>query len=155
MGKVLCEFDAEGREILDNTPVEMPLNYKEPPSIQDMIRQAIRIEMSQQAAAQGMESFEEADDFAVDDDDDFVSPYQLSEMQEEIPLPVRQEKSDNGKDSQSAVERNRSGNSNSESERLREVDGASKQSASSGERSESAAGVRASGGVAEAKDRAS
>lgn len=97
MEKVLCSFDAEGREVLDTTPVEMPLNYRHPPSMAEMIRTAIRQEMSQQAAASGMESFEEADDFVVDEEDEFVSPYQLTEMQEEIPSGLRRKEHEYGK----------------------------------------------------------
>lgn len=96
MDKVLCSFDEQGREVLDTTPVEMPLNYRHPPSMAEMIRTAIRQEMSQQAASKGMESFEEADDFVVDEEDEFVSPYQLTEMQEEIPSGLRRKEHEYG-----------------------------------------------------------
>lgn len=72
-------------EIPDNTPVEIPLGYKAPETLQEMIARMIRVENMQQMAAKGMETFEEADDFDVDDDADLVSEYQMLEMQEERP----------------------------------------------------------------------
>lgn len=74
-----------GWEIPDPTPVEVPLHWKRPPTLQDTIRQFIRTEMSQQAQDQGAESFEEADDFEMDEEPDPLSAYEMREMQEERP----------------------------------------------------------------------
>ena len=82
-------FDERGRELPDDTPVEVPLHFKRPPTIQEMIRQHIRTEMSRQAEQQGEESFEEADDFEMDEDPDPLSAYELQEMQ--LERPVRRE----------------------------------------------------------------
>lgn len=79
------KFDDRGRELPDDTPVEVPLNWKRPPSMQEMIKQHIRVEMSRQAADSGFESFEESDDFEVDEDPDPLSQYELREMVEERP----------------------------------------------------------------------
>ncbi|AXH73156.1 MAG: hypothetical protein [Microviridae sp.] len=46
----------------------------QPPSIQEMIRQYIRTEVSDQADQDGEETFEEADDFEVDGDDEDMLP---------------------------------------------------------------------------------
>lgn len=78
------QYDEFGRELPDATKVEVPLNFRRPPTIQEQIRQFVRSEVSRAAQEQGFESFEDADDFDVDDyDPDPLSPYELSEMQEE------------------------------------------------------------------------
>lgn len=81
------KFDDRGRELPDDTPVEVPLNWKRPPSLREMIQQHIRTEMSLTAQGEGMETFEEADDFEVDEDPDPLSQYELREMAEERPKP--------------------------------------------------------------------
>lgn len=65
-------------EELDSRPVEMPIGFNRPPTLQEQIRRLIRTEMSMQAASQGQESWEEADDFNVGDDYDPTSPYELN-----------------------------------------------------------------------------
>lgn len=75
-------FDENGHEVLDPTPVAIPVGFRRPPSLQEMIRQYVRRELSQQAAAEGHETFEEADDFDVGDDYDPRSPWELDFDQE-------------------------------------------------------------------------
>lgn len=74
-------------EYPDPTPVEMPLGFKRPPTLQEEIQRIIRQQMSMQAEEAGFESFEEADDFEVDEDPDPLSPYEVTEMQEEAAYP--------------------------------------------------------------------
>lgn len=76
----------DGKFYPDPTPVEVPLGFKRPPSIQEMIRSYVRTALSERAAAEGRETFEEAMDFEVDDDPDVgpLSGYELTEMQEEM-----------------------------------------------------------------------
>lgn len=81
-------------EFPDDTPVEVPLNFRRPLTLQEEIQRLIRNQMSQNAAAQGFESFEEANDFDVDDDADPFTQYEVAEMQEEPNLP---KESENGK----------------------------------------------------------
>lgn len=77
-------LDERGWEIPDPTPMAWPAGVRRPETLTEQIRRLVRLEVSQAAAAQGMETFEESDDFDVDDDDgEFVSPYELTEMQEE------------------------------------------------------------------------
>ena len=76
------KFDERGREIVGNHLVEFPLRWKRPLTLQEQIRQHIRTYISEQAAAQGEETFEEADDFDVDDDFDPRSPWELNYDQE-------------------------------------------------------------------------
>lgn len=73
------------KEYPDPTPVEMPLGFKRPPTLQEEIQRIIRVQMSQQARAEGFETFEEADDFAVDEDPDPLSAYEVMEMEAEGP----------------------------------------------------------------------
>lgn len=80
------EFTPEGLEILDQRPMEVPLGYERPLTLQEEIRRMIAVETSRAAEDAGLESFEEADDFDVPDgEDDFVSPYEIKEMTDEWP----------------------------------------------------------------------
>lgn len=79
----MCPHDDFGREIPDPTPVSIPSGVGRPESLTDTIRRMVRNELSQAAQAAGSETFEEANDFD-EDADDFVSPYELTEMQEEF-----------------------------------------------------------------------
>jgi len=72
-------FDEHGREILDQTPVARTVGFERPPSMQELIQRYVRTELSRQASQAGEESFEEADDFDVDDDPELKSPYEVDE----------------------------------------------------------------------------
>jgi len=70
-------LDENGREIVSPLPLEPPLGYKKQPSMAEHIRELIRSErLKQEAEAQGMETFEEADDFDVGDDYEPHSPWE-------------------------------------------------------------------------------
>lgn len=71
--------DEKGREIPDQTPVALPIGWKAPPTLHEQIQRYIRNEVSRQAAEAGSESFEEADDFYVEDDPDMNSPYEIDD----------------------------------------------------------------------------
>jgi hypothetical protein len=75
-------LNENGHEILDDTPVSMPVGFKRPMSMTDMIRQYVKTEMSKQASDSGQESWEEADDFDIGDDYDPKSPWELTFDQE-------------------------------------------------------------------------
>lgn len=79
-------YDEQGRELPDPTPVEIPVGFSRPESLQDQIKRLIRTELSMDAQAGGFESFEEADDFDVGDDFDPSSPHELDDAQEAAPL---------------------------------------------------------------------
>lgn len=80
----MAKYDEHGREILDPTPVAMPVGFKRPPSLDERIRAFVRTELSRQAAEEGNETFEEADDFDVPDEEESpLSRYELTPMQEE------------------------------------------------------------------------
>lgn len=70
-----------GQEIPDPTPMQPPVGFTRQPSIAEQIRQMVRSEkLAQEAAAAGFETFEEADDLDVEDDDTFdrTSPYEAN-----------------------------------------------------------------------------
>lgn len=75
----MAKYDDQGREIPDPTPVAVPAGWARPPSMEELIRRHIRVEMSRQAADQGLETFEESDDFEVDEEGDPLSPYEIPE----------------------------------------------------------------------------
>lgn len=79
-------FDEFGREIPDPTPIEVPLKFQRPPTLQEQIRQMIRSESLRATLSEEAESFEEADDFDIDDEeDDILSPYEIEEWREMTP----------------------------------------------------------------------
>lgn len=81
-------------EVPDQTPVELPLGYRPPETLQAMIARLVRYE-SDNASKQGNETFEEADDFDCDDEGEINSPYEMKDMQEEY-APVVRKRDDNG-----------------------------------------------------------
>lgn len=72
-------------EPVDNTPVEIPTRLRLPQSRTDQIRSFIRQELSRQALDQGHETFEEADDFEIDEEDSPLSPYELHDLEPPAP----------------------------------------------------------------------
>lgn len=70
-------LNVRGQEVPDPTIVEPPLGYEAQPDIFEMQRRMIRHELSRIAAEQELETFEEADDFEIEDDPvDFISPWE-------------------------------------------------------------------------------
>jgi len=77
-----------GKEFPDPTPHE--LSQSVPPlSLRDEMRRFITQEVSRVAEVQQMESFEEADDFSVGDDDDMITGYTVHTLTDEegVALP--------------------------------------------------------------------
>lgn len=80
------QHDEDWGEVIDPTPVELPIGFKKPPTMQEMIKMYIRQGLSQMANEQGMETFEEANDFDTGEDGEDVLPtsvHEYTEMQEE------------------------------------------------------------------------
>ncbi len=69
-------LDKNGHEIPDQTPLSLPLNFKRPETLAEQVQRLVRTHVSREAAAAGAETFEEAEDFDVDDDIDPSSPYE-------------------------------------------------------------------------------
>lgn len=82
-------FDDKGREIPDPVPVAVPHSWERPLSLHDQIKRFIRVEMSQAADLAGEESFEDAEDFDVDEDPDPLSAYEIPEAPPEWPGGVK------------------------------------------------------------------
>ena len=83
-------FTADGRQIMDSKPLAVPAGYHAEPAFMEAVKLYIRGELSRLVPAVGKETFEDADDFDVDDENALpVSPHELDEMQEEAP-PARE-----------------------------------------------------------------
>lgn len=80
------------REILDNTPIEVPVGFKKPMSLNERIKMLVRNEASQVAMENGYETFEEANDFDVDDDFFPTSKNELDELDDEIDSALKNKK---------------------------------------------------------------
>lgn len=79
----MAEYNERGQEIPDPRPVSVPAGFQRPLSLQEEIKRFVRSELSRQAEDAGQESFEEADDFEVDEDPDPLSPYELQDASPE------------------------------------------------------------------------
>lgn len=73
----LGRLDQFGREIPDGRPMQPPLGYKPSPSLAETIRDMVyNAQIQRELEAQGVETFEESEDFDVGDDYDPTSPYE-------------------------------------------------------------------------------
>lgn len=82
-----AQLDPLGREINNPVPVVFNTGLGKPVSFAEKVRRAVRNEISRAQEEQGKESFEEANDFDVDDDFNFeaqASQYEL--MKDELPI---------------------------------------------------------------------
>lgn len=82
-----------GIEFPDDTPIAIPFGCDQPESLAETIKRLVRNEVSMLANDAGHETFTDANDFDVDDDGEMVSPYELTQMQEEVPLDYKDEPS--------------------------------------------------------------
>jgi len=81
-------LNENGHEVLDDTPIALPLRFNRPATKLDDLRRMLGI-ISRDAQQNGNETFEEADDFVIGDDYDPRSPWELSIDQEVFtPEPV-------------------------------------------------------------------
>ena len=89
----MAEYDADGRQIPDPEPIEVPAKLRIPKSDYEKIAEQVTMEMSRINEDRGYESFEDSMDFDVEDDPEDVldfSPYELSERLEEYLLNDRE-----------------------------------------------------------------
>lgn len=83
----------KGMEFPDPTPMSPPIGYKKQPTMVEMMQNMVRGELLRRyAEAEGMESFEEADDFDVDDENDPGDKRTIYETGDEAPLSVLKER---------------------------------------------------------------
>ena len=64
----MAKLNENGHEVLDPTPLALPAGFKRPEPLADMMRRLVRTELSRRAEDAGLETFEESEDFDVDDD---------------------------------------------------------------------------------------
>lgn len=76
----LGKLTPDGREILDSTPIAPPLGFIKQPSLHELMRAMVLAHHDQVRRGNDAETFEEADDFDVDDQDepDRNSPYEAN-----------------------------------------------------------------------------
>lgn len=77
-------LDDQGREVLDDTPVAIPVRMKRAETLLEQVQSVVRGELSRQAMAEGLETFDEANDFDVGDDYDPRSEYEVDEYADEV-----------------------------------------------------------------------
>lgn len=75
-------LDDKGREMVNPKPMVLPVGFRRPTSLSEQIKRILRTELSAQAEVQGLETFEESNDFDIQDEFDMSEPdtrYQLVE----------------------------------------------------------------------------
>ncbi|UYL83854.1 MAG: hypothetical protein [Wigfec virus K19_159] len=70
-------LNVRGHEVPDPTVVEPPLGYVQQPDLMETMRRMVRTELSKIAENNEFETFEEADDFEIDEDPVDSSPYEM------------------------------------------------------------------------------
>lgn len=74
---VRAELDKDGNEVGDPTPMAPPAHLRRSLTMAEQIQQMIRREVSLRSQEDGFETFEESDDFEIDDDPpDPHTPYE-------------------------------------------------------------------------------
>lgn len=74
----MAKLNERGHEVLDSTPLRLPIGFKRPETLAEQVQRLVRTHLSQVAEAEGYETFEEADDFDIPEDDHMVpSPYEM------------------------------------------------------------------------------
>lgn len=88
----MAVLDSRGAEILDTTPISLPIKFSRPEPLHLRIRRMVIAEMNALRTSDDFESFEEADDFEVGDDvPSFESnPTEYEQGFDNIPDIVRQ-----------------------------------------------------------------
>lgn len=74
----LPRLNDKGAEVPDPVPIELPAGFSIPETIAQSIQRLVRGAVSRAAHEQGLETFEESEDFDMDEeeDDDKTSPYE-------------------------------------------------------------------------------
>lgn len=79
--RVLCRYNDKGQEILDTTPVEMPLGWDRPESLEQTIARMIHADRVR-GSQDEVDSPEEGEDFMVEDDPLPPSIHEFTEFDE-------------------------------------------------------------------------
>lgn len=84
-------LDERGFELPNPVPIQKSLKIKRPPTLQEQIRRIIKTDLSNQAMSQGFETFDQANDFDIDEDPLPTSQYEAQDMIAEEPRTVKKE----------------------------------------------------------------
>ena len=74
--RAVSRLDELGREIPDPNPMAMPIGFERPETLAEQVQRLVRTSISQHAALHGGETFEESEDFDVDDEIDIRTPFE-------------------------------------------------------------------------------
>lgn len=78
-GAIRKVFDKNRHEADPGKPIELPVGYKAPPTLHERVRALMSAEFARAAQENGHETFEESDDFDIEDDPKLQSPWELPE----------------------------------------------------------------------------
>lgn len=82
----------KGQLVPDPIPMAPPIGYSKQPSMAELIRAQV-LQVSRDAAREGLETEEQADDFDVGDEPEIRSPYEL-DAESEVPISVLKHRAD-------------------------------------------------------------
>lgn len=74
--RLLNAQDEMGHEIPDPQPMVMPAGFRRPETLAEQVARLVKGAVSRMAEEEGAETFEESEDFDVDDDFDPRTPYE-------------------------------------------------------------------------------
>lgn len=74
------KYNDRGQEMPDPTPVSLPVGGRRPETLEGMIARLVRGRVSEMAAKDGLETFEEANDFEIESDDEPLTAYEEQDM---------------------------------------------------------------------------
>lgn len=77
-------FNEKGEELIDDTPVEIPVALRKVVDIRDEMLAYVQTHLSRMADEAGEESFEESEDFEVDDDPAPIGEHELSDLEDRL-----------------------------------------------------------------------
>lgn len=81
---------SDGKEYPNPKGLTVDVDPDRPDNLREQIRRIVRTEVARAAVQSGYESFEEANDFEVDEDPEFKSAYEFQDMVDEEPMkPVK------------------------------------------------------------------
>lgn len=79
-----CILTDDGYEVNNPLPLVLDTGLKRPPTLAEQIKRVLRAEIDRSAMDGGMESYEDANDFDVDEEELPVSKYEV--MEDEVPI---------------------------------------------------------------------
>lgn len=74
--RLMSRLDENGHEVPDPTPLTIPSGFRRPETLQEQVARLVRGAMSRRAEEEGFETFEDSEDFDVDEDFDPRTPFE-------------------------------------------------------------------------------